>query len=147
MYLRYRLLLIGVMCLLPVLVHAASAKNLRPLEAYEMVQQRENLFLLDVRTPQEYFQARLQGAHLIPIDQLVSRLDEIPRNRPVMVYCELPGSQWLSRGLQHVWWDLYVGKQRLPLSPGPSLNNHVSNAERPGAIAVAAAPCLSIKKG
>ena len=45
------------------------------------------VFLLDVRTPQEYQQAHLQGAVLIPIDQIEKRLGEIPRSRAILVYC------------------------------------------------------------
>ena len=52
-----------------------------------MVGQRGDLFLLDVRTPGEYQQARLDGARLIPIDQFVKRLAEVPKDRPVLVYC------------------------------------------------------------
>ncbi len=51
------------------------------------MKQRQDVYLLDVRTPGEYFQARLKGGHLIPIDQLTRRLDEVPRHRPVLVYC------------------------------------------------------------
>jgi len=68
-------------------VWAAVSSNLAPREAFELVQARKNLFLLDVRTPGEYRQARLENARLIPIDQLVNRLAEIPRDRPVLVYC------------------------------------------------------------
>ena len=73
--------------LLPAAGHAVIAKNLQPTEAMQLVDQKTDLFLLDVRTPGEYLQARLDGAYLIPIDQLTRRLNEIPRNRPVMVYC------------------------------------------------------------
>ncbi|NIQ08628.1 MAG: rhodanese-like domain-containing protein, partial [Gammaproteobacteria bacterium] len=30
---------------------------------------------------------RLQGARLIPIDQLVARIGELPKDRPILVYC------------------------------------------------------------
>jgi len=73
--------------LLPIYVDAAVARNLSPQEASAMIGQRVDLFLLDVRTSGEYQQARLQGAHLIPIDQFVKRLEEVPRDRTVLVYC------------------------------------------------------------
>ena len=65
----------------------AVARNISPLDAMALLTQRQQLFLLDVRTPEEYRQARLDGAHLIPVDQVVRRLAEIPRDRPVLVYC------------------------------------------------------------
>ena len=42
---------------------------------------------LDVRTPGEFMQLRLDGAHLIPIDQLLRRIGELPKDRPILVYC------------------------------------------------------------
>lgn len=76
-----------VLALLPVLVAAATARNLSPDDAYSMLNQRDGLYLLDVRTPEEFSQARLAGASLIPINQLLSRLAEVPKDRPILVYC------------------------------------------------------------
>ena len=76
-----------VLLLLPALVAVATARNLAPDDAYNMVSKRDALYLLDVRTPGEFQQVRLEGAHLIPIDQLVNRLTELPKNRPILVYC------------------------------------------------------------
>jgi len=76
-----------LLILLPVYANASVASNLSSQEAYAMVGQRGDLFLLDVRTPGEYQQARLNGARLIPIDQFVKRLAEVPKDRPVLVYC------------------------------------------------------------
>ena len=66
---------------------AAGPANLGPEESFRLVQQRSDLFLLDVRTPMEYQQFRLANSTLIPIDQLMSRLAELPQNRPILVYC------------------------------------------------------------
>jgi len=52
-----------------------------------MLQKNPQIILLDVRTPGEYRQVRLQGARLIPIDQLMQRLGELPKDRPILVYC------------------------------------------------------------
>ena len=49
----------------------------RPGEAYT---------LLDVRQPSEYEGAHLPGALLIPLPQLGDRLDELDREKPVLVY-------------------------------------------------------------
>lgn len=66
---------------------AASAKSLSVGEARELLQKDPNLFLLDVRTPEEYARARIEGGRLIPIDQVAARQAEIPADRPVLVYC------------------------------------------------------------
>lgn len=66
---------------------AAPVRNASPAEIRELLRTNTQAFLLDVRTPGEYMQLRLAGAHLIPIDQVVARIAEIPKNRPVVVYC------------------------------------------------------------
>jgi len=43
--------------------------------------------LVDVRTPGEWQSGHIEGAVLIPIDELGGRLGEIPRDRTVVVYC------------------------------------------------------------
>ena len=50
----------------------------------------ENLFILDVRSATEYAGdlGRLQHSRLIPLDELRSRLDEVPRDRPVVTICQ-----------------------------------------------------------
>ena len=54
-------------------------------EAYQLFQ--EDIFVLDVRTPEDYQEAHLPGAILIPLDQLEIRSSELPRNEPILVYC------------------------------------------------------------
>ena len=44
-------------------------------------------FLLDVRTVHEYNLNRIDGAVNIPVDDLRSRLDEIPANKRIILYC------------------------------------------------------------
>jgi rhodanese-related sulfurtransferase len=66
---------------------AAYTHNLAPREALALLTGRPPVFLLDVRTPAEFREAHLEGARLIPIDQLSRRLAEIPRDQRVLVYC------------------------------------------------------------
>jgi len=44
-------------------------------------------FLLDVRLPEEHGIASIPGARNIPLPTLRSRLGEIPRDRPIVVFC------------------------------------------------------------
>jgi len=46
-----------------------------------------NRIVLDVREPSEYAAGHVAGARLLPLSQLQSRLDEVPADRPVYVYC------------------------------------------------------------
>ncbi len=47
----------------------------------------EDHFLLDVREPDEYEAARIEGSTPIPLGQVKERADEVPRDKPVLVHC------------------------------------------------------------
>jgi len=67
-------------------------------------------FLLDVREPWEWSVSNLaeQGARLVPLGELEERVAEIPRDRPVVVYCKSGGrSERAARALrQHGFRDV-----------------------------------------
>lgn len=44
-------------------------------------------FLLDVRTEEEFALSAIPGAVNIPLDELRDRIDEIPKDKPIHVYC------------------------------------------------------------
>jgi hydroxyacylglutathione hydrolase len=44
-------------------------------------------FVLDVRTPGEWQQRHVEGSTNIPLSRLAERLNDIPRNRPVVAMC------------------------------------------------------------
>lgn len=48
---------------------------------------RGEVFILDVRTPEEYDAGHINSSKLIPLQVLDKRLDEIPRDRKLLVYC------------------------------------------------------------
>ena len=49
----------------------------------------ERPFLLDVRTPEEFARGAIAEGINIPIDELRSRLDELPRGRKIAAYCQV----------------------------------------------------------
>ncbi len=66
----------------------ASLQNINAAEMQKITKQSPDIYLLDVRTLGEYQQKRIKGARLIPIDQVQNRIKDIPKNRPIIVYCE-----------------------------------------------------------
>jgi NADPH-dependent 2,4-dienoyl-CoA reductase/sulfur reductase-like enzyme/rhodanese-related sulfurtransferase len=48
-----------------------------------------NQVLLDVRTTQEVRQGTIPGSLHIPLDELRSRLDELPRDKEILVFCQV----------------------------------------------------------
>jgi rhodanese-related sulfurtransferase len=76
-----------VLLLLALPALAGPVRDISPAEARELLASKPSVMLLDVRTAGEYMQARIAGARLIPIDQVIARIGEIPKNKPVLVYC------------------------------------------------------------
>ncbi len=59
------------------------------IEAVLSAPAAERPFLLDVRTPKEYSAGHIPGAVNIPVDNLRSRLSELPRDRTIAAYCQV----------------------------------------------------------
>lgn len=66
---------------------ASPANNVTSGDVKIMLSKDKKVFLLDVRTMEEFRQARLRGATLIPIGEIERRYFEVPKDRPVVVYC------------------------------------------------------------
>lgn len=49
----------------------------------------ERPLLVDVRTPQEFAAGHMPTAINVPVDELRSRLGELPANRPLVAYCQV----------------------------------------------------------
>jgi rhodanese-related sulfurtransferase len=52
-----------------------------------MSSERGSLYLLDVRTPGEFSQGHIPGSVLIPMNQIQGRVNQIPRDKKVVVIC------------------------------------------------------------
>lgn len=65
----------------------AGRPAVAPAAVAELTARDDAPIVLDVRTPEEFAQGHLPGAVLIPHDQLAARLDELDRDRWVLVYC------------------------------------------------------------
>lgn len=66
-----------------------SATNLTIEETKELIKNQDGLFILDVRNKDEYDAGHIEGAVLIPLNELEKRLDEIEeyKDKPMLVYC------------------------------------------------------------
>ena len=80
-------LLVSVVLLTVSFAFAAGPANITSNQARSLMAKKDRLVLLDVRTPEEYRQAHLKGSLLIPLGDLTRRVQEIPRDRPVLGYC------------------------------------------------------------
>ena len=59
--------------------------------AQALVGHEGEVFLLDVREPDEHEELAIPGSVLIPLGSLQRRLSEVPRDRQVVVYCAVGG--------------------------------------------------------
>lgn len=73
---------------------APAASGAKPMGQMNVTQLKtkldagESLFLLDVRTPQEFSQdGHVAQATLIPLNELDSRLGELPKDQPIACIC------------------------------------------------------------
>ena len=48
----------------------------------------EDIQLIDVRQPEEWAFAKIDGSKLIPLGEIVNRMDEIDENRETVLHCK-----------------------------------------------------------
>jgi rhodanese-related sulfurtransferase len=59
-----------------------------PQDVYDRLQAGDDFILLDVRTPEEWADGHIDGATLIPLDELETRAaSELPQDADIVVYC------------------------------------------------------------
>lgn len=63
-------------------------KGLRNLNAEQFKKEIQGNRLIDVREVHEFKQGHIPGAVNIPLSQVRRRLDEIPKDSPVYLYCK-----------------------------------------------------------
>ncbi len=70
---------------------ASGTPAILPTELAERLRGSDPPLLLDVREPEEWAIARIEGARLIPLGELAQRVDELTGAREIVVYCKMGG--------------------------------------------------------
>jgi rhodanese-related sulfurtransferase len=109
---RVVMMLIGILMI--AMQVSAAEQNISSREAKSLMDKNRNVYLLDVRTPREYGQGKLPGSVLIPIGELERRIAEVPKNRPVLVYCTVGSRSSSAAALLTRWgysevYNIYDG--------------------------------------
>lgn len=78
---------VPALLLTAVVALAAGVKGLSVKETRALIDRTPNLYILDVRTPDEFREVRLKNSVLIPVSELERRVAQVPKNRPVLVVC------------------------------------------------------------
>ena len=111
-----------------------SIPTVNPVDADQQRHDPERpALVLDVREPNEFAEMRVEGSLLIPMSELTGRLEEIPRDRPLLVLCLVGGRSarvtaflrqqgWedvanVAGGLE-AWQQLGLPVKRGPVEPG-----------------------------
>jgi phage shock protein E len=66
---------------------APAGGGISVAEAATAIKSKKDLQLVDVRTPGEYEAGHLAQAKLIPLQELETRMGEIDKSKPVLLYC------------------------------------------------------------
>ncbi len=99
--------------------------QIQPTDLKRMLDANQPLVLLDVREPNEHDYCALPDSVLIPLGELMSRVEEVPVDAPVVVYCHhgvrsLSGAAILLRaGIEAM--SLAGGIDRWALSVDPAV--------------------------
>ena len=66
-------------------------KEITVAELKEKMDAGEDIELIDVRQPDEYAYAKIEGAKLIPLGEIMQRKDEIDASKEIIVHCKMGG--------------------------------------------------------
>ena len=64
-----------------------ATERITPELAVERLGQKDPPLLVDVRSPAERASKRIDGSLSIPLQEMAARVGELPRDRPILVYC------------------------------------------------------------
>lgn len=65
--------------------------HVTPQEVEARLGSEPDLLILDVREPHEHAQGHIPGCRLIPLGELAQRLEELPKDREIIVVCRSGG--------------------------------------------------------
>ncbi len=66
-------------------------QEITAIELKQRLDAGEDIQLIDVREQREYDHAQIPGAKLIPLGQVIQRMDEIDPTRETVVHCKMGG--------------------------------------------------------
>lgn len=64
-----------------------NVPNISPAEAFRRLQEEPDWIIVDVRQPIETSSGTVPGAVLIPLTEFGRRMEELPRDRPILTIC------------------------------------------------------------
>lgn len=69
-------------------IFGSPVQQTNPVEVKKILQKSPKPIIVDVRQPYEYQTGHIQGAKLIPLGELPSKLDLLPKNQEIICVCQ-----------------------------------------------------------
>ncbi|MBU3182708.1 rhodanese-like domain-containing protein [Clostridium psychrophilum] len=88
------IVVIGYMLLPKIIIKLnKNVKNVSGKEAASLIRDNKNLVILDARSKSEYKSGHINGSHLMPANEIASRITELEkfRGKPFLVHCASGG--------------------------------------------------------
>ena len=70
-------------------------RSIKGKEAQSLMETKDDLLVIDVRTPQERKQVRLAGSQLVPIGDVMRGRLKVPKEQPLLVICAVGGRSYI----------------------------------------------------
>lgn len=71
-------------------------RSISPQEALRMLNQREDIIFLDVRTPKERSGGYIPGSRLVAFGDVVTGKLELPEDKPILLVCAVGGRSFFA---------------------------------------------------
>ena len=110
------LLCVMILCFNPFVASGASP-DVKPEDLEQLLRDRPEILLVDVRTAEEFATGHFHNALNIPVDELPGRLSELPQDGVILIYCAV-GKR--SKVAQMLLWQLRPDLEVLHLDGKPA---------------------------
>jgi len=77
----------GALLLWPTISARRGGNPVSAAEAVQLANRRQGVFI-DVRSPEQYKAGSIAQARNVPMAELESKLDSLPKNKPLILFCD-----------------------------------------------------------
>nr|MBF0222554.1 rhodanese-like domain-containing protein [Desulfobulbaceae bacterium] len=68
--------------------------SITPAETQQLIKQRKDLLIVDVRSPEELKEGKIKDSQLLPFWNIMKGQHQLPRNRPLLLVCAVGGRSY-----------------------------------------------------
>lgn len=74
----------------------AELRNIAPVEAVQLIQERGNLLILDIRTPKERARGTIANSTLVTVWDIAYNRVQLPADKPLLLFCATGGRSFMA---------------------------------------------------